>query len=86
MGPSVGIFRNFRDCFRTVRVEFSGLFSDSQNRIFETILEQSGIGVRFGFDPGTDVFGFYGVFWYHSNSMTNREGTKRCPVLYGSEI
>ena len=29
---------------------------------------------------------FYGVFWYHSNSMMNREGTKRCPVVYGSEI
>ena len=78
--------RNFRDCFRAVRVEFSGLFSDSPNRIFETVFEQSGIGVRFGFDPETDVFGFCGVFWYHSNSMTNCEGTKRCPVLYGSEI
>ena len=42
--------------------------------------------MRFGFDPGTDVFGFYGVFWYHSNSMTNREGTKRCPVLYRSRF
>ena len=42
--------------------------------------------LRFGFDPGTDVFKFCGVFWYHSNSVTNREGTKRCPVLYGSEI
>ena len=42
--------------------------------------------LRFGFDPGTDVFGFYGVFWYHCNSVTNREGTKRCPILYGSEI
>ena len=26
------------------------------------------------------------MFWYHSNSVTNREGTKRCPVVYGSEI
>ena len=26
------------------------------------------------------------MFWYHSNSMMNCEGTKRCPVLYGSEI
>ena len=42
--------------------------------------------LRFGFDPGTDVFGFCGVFWYHSNSVTNREGTKGCPVVYGSEI
>ena len=42
--------------------------------------------LRFGFDPGTDVFGFCGVFWYHSNSVTNREGTKRCPVLYRFEI
>ena len=49
--------------------------------------------LRSGFDPGTDVFRFYCVFWYHSDSVTNgikmvhgREGTKRCPVLYGSEI
>ena len=42
--------------------------------------------LRFGFDPGTDVFGFCGVFWYHSNSVTNREETKRCPILYGSKI
>ena len=26
------------------------------------------------------------MFWYHSNSVTNREGTKKCPVLNGSEI
>ena len=42
--------------------------------------------LRFGFDPETDVFGFCGVFWYHTNSVTNREGTKRCLVLCGSEI
>ena len=42
--------------------------------------------LRFGFDPEIDVFGFCGVFWYHSNSVMNREGTKRCLDLYGSEI
>ena len=42
--------------------------------------------LRFGFDLGTDVFGFCYVFWYHNNSVMNREGTKRCPVLYESEI
>ena len=42
--------------------------------------------LRFVFYPETDVFGFCGVFWYHNNSVMNREGTKRCPVLYGSEI
>ena len=42
--------------------------------------------LRFDFDPGTDVFGFCGVFWYHSNSVMNCEGTKRCSVVYGSEI
>ena len=42
--------------------------------------------LRFGFDLETDVFGFYDVFWYHSNSVTKREGAKRCPVLYESEI
>ena len=49
--------------------------------------------LRFGFDPGTDVFGFCCVFWYHCNLLMNgkkmvhgREGTKRCHVLYESEI
>ena len=41
---------------------------------------------RFRFDPGTDVFGFCGVFWYPNDSVTNRGGTKRCLVLCGSEI
>ena len=59
---------------------------DSPNIIFRTIFGQSRTRLRFGFDPGTDVFGFCSVFWYHNNSMTNREWTKRCPVLYGSEI
>ena len=40
----------------------------------------------FGFNPGIDVFGFCGVFWYHNNSVTNHEGTKRCPVLCEFEI
>ena len=62
------------------------MFSNSPDRIFRTVFGQSGIGLRFGFYPGTDVFGFYGVFLYHNNSMMNREGTKRCPILYGSEI
>ena len=77
---------NFWDCFRTVQAEFLGLFLDSPDRIFETIFGQSRTVLRFGFDPETDVFGFYCVFCYHNNSMTNREGTKRCHVLYGSEI
>ena len=50
------------------------------------VFGQSWTWLRFGFDPGTDVFGFCGVFWYHSNLVMNREGTKRCPVLYGFEI
>ena len=54
--------------------------------IFRTVFGQSGTLLRFGFDPKTDVFGFCGVFWYHSNSVTNRKGTKRCHVLCGSEI
>ena len=29
---------------------------------------------------------FCGVFWYHSNSMMNCEGTKRCPIVYVSKI
>ena len=31
--------------------------------------------LRFGFDPRTDVFGFYYVFWYHCNLLIN--GTKK---------
>ena len=54
--------------------------------IFGTVFGQSRTVLRFGFDPGTDVFGFCGVFWYHSNLVMNREGTKRYPVLYESEI
>ena len=76
----------FSDCFRIVRVNISGLFSDSPDRIFGTIFGQSGTWFGFGFDPRTDVFGFCGVFWYHSNSVTNREGNKRCLVVYESEI
>ena len=51
-----------------------------------TVLEQSWTMLRFGFDPGTDVFGFCGVFRYYNNLVTHREGTKRCPVVYGYEI
>ena len=54
--------------------------------ILGTIFGQSRTVMRFGFDPGIDVFGFCGVFWYHNNLVMNQEGTKRCPVLYGSEI
>ena len=97
MGLGVGIFRNFgtvfgqfglnfQDCFQTIRAEFLGLFSGSPYRIFGTVFGRYRTVLRFGFDPETDVFRFCGVFWYHSNSVTNREGTKRCPVLYGSEI
>ena len=42
--------------------------------IFGTGFGQSRTMLRFGFDPGTDVFGFCCVFWYHSVSVTN--GTK----------
>ena len=62
---------NFWDCVQTVQAEISRLFSGK---------------FGFGFDPETDVFGFCGVFLYPNNSVTNREGTKRCPVLCGSKI
>ena len=94
MGLSVGIFGtvfeqpglNFRDCFQTVPAEFSRLFSNSLDRIFGTVFGQSWTMLMVGFDPRTDVFGFYGVYWYHSNSVTNCDGTKRCSVFYGFEI
>ena len=54
--------------------------------IFGTVFGQSKTGLRFGFDPRIDIFRFCGVFWYHSNSVTNREGTKKCPIVYGSDI
>ena len=96
-GLSVRIFRNFRDCFRTVRaefrgcfqtvqVEFLGLFSNSPDKIFGIVFGQPRTEFGFSFNPETNVYGFCGVFWYHSNSMTNRERTKRCPVLCGFEI
>ena len=62
------------------------LFLDSPDRIFETVFMSFGTRLRFDFDPKTDVFGFYGVFWYHSNWVTNRKGIKRCPILCGFEI
>ena len=55
---SVGIFRNFQDCFQIVWAEFLGLFSDSPDRIFKTVFGQSRTVLRFGFNPGTDVFEF----------------------------
>ena len=73
-----------------VQAEFLGLFSDNPDKIlgmnianFGTGSRQFQNGLRFGFDPGTNVFGFCDEFWYHSNSVTNREGTKRCPVYMG---
>ena len=62
------------------------LFSDNPDMSFGTIFWQSRSMLRFGFDPRTDVFEFCGVFWYHSNSVMNREGNKRFLVSYGSEI
>ena len=66
----------FRDYFCTVRAKFLRLFADNPDRIFGTIFGQSWPVLRFGFDPGTAVFGFCSVFWYPNNSVTNREGTR----------
>ena len=60
----------------TVQAKFSRLFADNPDKIFGTIFGHSSIVLRFGFDPGTDVFGFCGVFWYPNNLVTNREGTR----------
>ena len=38
------------------------MFLDSHDRIFGTIFGQSWTVLRFGFDPGTDVFGFVVCF------------------------
>ena len=37
---------NVLDYFRTVRAEFSGLFSDSPSLIFKTVFVQSGLNFR----------------------------------------
>ena len=60
------VWAEFLDYFRTVRVEFSRLFLDSHDRIFGNIFRQFRTVLRFGFAPGTDVFGFCDVFWYHN--------------------
>ena len=71
----------FQDCFRTVQAKFLGLFADSPDMIFGTIFGQFWTVLRFGFDLGTDVFRFCGVFWYSNKSVMNCEGTKRCLVF-----
>ena len=87
--------RNFLDCFWTIQVEFRDyfwtvlaeffkLFSDSPDKNFRTVFRQ--FRIEFGFDPETYVCRFCSVSCYHSNSVTNYEGTKRCPVLCESEI
>ena len=63
-----------------------GLFADSPDMIFGTIFGQSWTVLRFGFDPGTDVFGFCSVFLYPNNSMTNREGTRDALFYVGPRI
>ena len=47
---------------------------------------QSRIVLRFGFAPGTKVFGVLWCVLVSQYSVMNREGTKRCPVSYKSEI
>ena len=50
--------------------------------------------LKFGFDHGTNVFGFCCVFWYHSDSMTNGtkkmvrscEGTEMCSIFMGLRL
>ena len=54
--------------------------------IFKTVFEQFRTKFGLGFDLETDVCEFCGVSCYPNNSVTNREGTKRCSFLYGSEI
>ena len=39
--------------------------------------------LRFGFDPETNVFGFYGVFWYPNNLVMNRKGTRGAMFYVG---
>ena len=79
------VWAEFLDCFRTILAEFSILFLDSHDRIFETIFRQSRTVLRFGFAPETDLRVLWCVL-VSQYSVMNREGTKMCPVLYGSEI
>ena len=67
---------------------------DSPGLIFGTVVRQSRPKFQdcfrtdfgFGFDSETDICGFCGVSCNPNNSVTNREGTKRYPILCGSEI
>ena len=53
---------NFRDRFQTVRAKFSGLFSNSPDRIFRNVFMETRTMLRFGFNLGTDVFEFVEFF------------------------
>ena len=94
LGAECRNFRNFGTVFGQSELNFRDCFRTSLDRIFGTVFGQSRIVLRFGFDPGTDVFGFCCVFWYHNNLLMNgtkkmvhgRECTKMCPVLYVSDI
>ena len=55
LGLSVGIFMNFRDCFRTVMAECSGLLSDNPDRIFTTFFRQSQTVLGFGLNLGCNA-------------------------------
>ena len=66
--------------------EFLGLFSDGLGSIFWTVFGQSRSGFGFGFNPGIYVFEFYGVFWYHSNSVMNHEGPRGALFYVGSRF
>ena len=78
---------NFWDYFRTIWVEFLGLFWDSPDRIFRTVFGQSRTMLRFGFDLGTNVFGFIfhlGVILVGNIWMAFREPEKR--IFLGSHM
>ena len=66
---------NFRDCCQTVQAKISELFLGSFILSLHLVLI-----------PRLMSAGFGGVSCYPNNSVTNHEGTKRCPILCGSEI
>ena len=69
LGLSVGTFRNFRGCFRTVRAEFLGLFLDSPDKILGLNIENFwdwfrslGLGSSLVLIPGLMSSGFVKFF------------------------
>ena len=66
---------NFRDYVQTVQIEISGLFSGS-----------FGLSSSLVLIPRLMSSGFFGVFWYPNNSVTNRERPRGALFYVGPRL